>query len=75
VELYSEERKYDDAISVCARVLEIQENNLGTDSPKLVSALWQYASVLQQVGRTEDAAAMRTRAEEIRLRSIGRPPN
>jgi hypothetical protein len=66
--LYGEEHKYDDAVAN-QQALKIEEANLGPDSPNLAFFLDECAGLLQQLGKPNETAAARARADSLRGRS------
>jgi hypothetical protein len=58
--------QYGNAEALFARVLALQEGELGTTDPALATTLDNYALLMDRTGRAEAAADLRERAALIR---------
>lgn len=56
----------DEALALFRDSIEMQEDHLGPNHPKLAETLASYSSVLRRMERKEEAAAARRRATQIR---------
>jgi hypothetical protein len=56
------------AEALLGRALGIEEKALGEDSPELITTLENYAIVLRELRRHEEAAALESRADMLRSR-------
>jgi tetratricopeptide (TPR) repeat protein len=63
------QNRFDDAIPLFERALEIDEKALGPDHPDVAPVLEHYAVPLRQTGRTAQAEAAEERVRIIRARS------
>ena len=61
--------RFDDAIPLFQRALEIDEKALGPDHPDMASMMERYAVPLRYTGRIAQAEAAEERARSIRARS------
>ena len=64
-ELFSKQKKYDEAEAFYKRSLIVFEKNLGPESPAVARTLENYAVVLKKMDRKGEAAEMETRAKKI----------
>ena len=60
---------YDAAGPVYRRSLAIYEKALGPEHPELATSLENYAALLRQTGRADEAERMEARAKAIRAKS------
>jgi tetratricopeptide (TPR) repeat protein len=70
--LYAAEGRYADAEPLYQRAVRIFEQH--TANTELATALENYAALLDETGRTNEAAQMETRARTIRATDVRRPP-
>lgn len=70
-----EEGDLDRAESLYHQALEIQQRNLSPHDLHLAGALTSYAGVLEALGRKDEAAAARARAEAIRKEKEAESPS
>jgi hypothetical protein len=56
------------------RALELRETIFGPEHASLQGTLLSYARVLRKLERVPEAAALERRADEIRLKSVGKGP-
>jgi len=61
--LYRATDRYAEAEPLIKRVLAIQEKELPVHHPHLRTTLRNYALLLDELGRSDEAAQLRTRAE------------
>jgi len=52
-----------------ARALAVREKQLGVDHPDVAKTLVDYAAALRKIGRSAEADALETRADEIRAKA------
>ena len=64
---YSNQEKYAQAEPLYRRVVELREQELGPFAPELAPILDDLSLVLLRMGRDTDAAAVRDRADAIRV--------
>jgi len=64
--LHREQRQFDLAEPLYRRALVISEEALGQDHPDVATVLGNYAILLRNTGREEEAEPLETRAEAIR---------
>jgi tetratricopeptide (TPR) repeat protein len=67
--VYREQGKFEAALPLCQRSLKIAEREFGADDARVGAILNEYAQNLEALGRTHEAAAMRTRAERSESKS------
>ena len=63
------EGRYSEAEPLYARALTIREKTLDPEHPDLATSLENYAALLRQTGRADEAARMEARAKAIRAKS------
>lgn len=63
------EDRYSEAERLYARALAIREEALGSEHPELATSLENYAVLLRQTARADDADRMEARAKAIRAKS------
>ena len=61
--LYQDTRRYAEAELLYQRAIAILEKALPPDHPNLRTGRYNYASLLDQLGRTNEAAVLRARAD------------
>ncbi len=66
--LYRAQGSYAEAEPLYQRALEIDEKALGPEHPDVATSLENYASLLRETGRADEAAEMETRAQSIRAK-------
>jgi len=66
--LYREQDKYVEAEPLYRRSLAIKEQTLAPDHPSIMDTLENYATLLQQIQRTEEAAQFEKRAWAIQAK-------
>ena len=67
-EHYRAQGKYAEAEPLYQRSLTITENTLGPEDPNVAMSLEDYATLLRQTGRTDEAKRMEARARAIRAK-------
>jgi Tetratricopeptide repeat len=67
--LYRDQGRYAKAEPLARRALAIREKALGPEHPKLATALENFASLLRNLGRSEEGATLEARARAIRAKS------
>ena len=70
----SQGSKYAEAESLLKRVLAIYEKALGPEHPDMAASLENYAALLRETGRSDEAAKMEARAEAIRAKHAKENP-
>lgn len=63
--IYREEGKSGTAVPLCQRAMEISERYFGKGDPHVIAILNEYVRNLEAVGRTQEASAMRARANRM----------
>ncbi len=66
--LYQAQGNYAEAEPLYRRSLAIQEKALGPEHPNVVQSLENYAALLRETGRADEAAEMEARAKAIRAK-------
>ncbi len=67
-ELYRQQGNYAEAAPLYRRSLAIMENALGPEHPNVATSLENYAALLREIGRADEAAEMEARAKAIRAK-------
>ncbi len=67
-QLYSTLGKYAEAEPLFRLSLAIRENSLGPEHPDVAQSLENYAALLRETGRADEAAEMEARAKAIRAK-------
>ena len=67
--LYIAQGKYAEAEPLYQRSLAIWERALGPEHPNVASSLENYAALLRQAARADEAERMEARAKAIRAKS------
>jgi tetratricopeptide (TPR) repeat protein len=70
--VYREEGKFDAALPLCQRALEISEKYYGENDRHVAVILNEFALNLEELGRKQEAAAMRKRAALLQSRKASR---
>ena len=68
VTLYRAQGNYAEAAPLYRRSLAILEKALGPEHPNVAQSLENYAALLRETGRADEAAAMEARAKAIRAK-------
>ena len=63
------ESRYSEAESLYERALAIREKTLGPEHPELATSLENYAALLRETARAEEAEMLEARAKAIRAKS------
>lgn len=63
--LYKMQNKFKQAETLCTRVLQLYEQNLGVKDPKVASILKEMAEICRQTGRDKEAVLLMKRADRI----------
>ena len=71
IELYKS-GKYEEAISIAKKVLEIMEKALGKEHPNVATSLYNLASLHDLTGRYAEAEPLYKRSLEIREKALGK---
>jgi hypothetical protein len=66
--LYDNQSKYAEAESLYQRFQAIVEKALGPEHPDVAQSLENYAALLRQTARADEAERMETRAKAIRAK-------
>ena len=66
--LYLAQGKYAEAEALYQRALAILEKSLGPEHPDVAQVLENYADLLRETGRGEEASSMEARAQAIRAK-------
>ncbi len=66
--LYKAQGNYAEAEPLYRRSLAIWEKALGPEHPDVVQSLENYAALLRETGRADEAAEMEVRAKAIRAK-------
>ncbi len=66
--LYYLQGNYAEAEPLYKRALAILEKTLGSEHPRVATALKNYAALLRETGRSDEAAKMEARAKAIRAK-------
>ncbi len=74
VELYHDQGKYTVAETLYKRLLTISEKALGAEHPDVAQTLENYAGLLREMWREEDASIMEARAKAIREKNAQENP-
>ncbi len=74
VELYHDQGKYTVAELLYKRLLTISEKALGAEHPDVAQTLENYAGLLREMWREEDASIMEARAKAIREKNAQENP-
>lgn len=64
-DLYASRGNFGEAIRVCERVVEMEEQRCGQFDARLVPLIMRYAKYVEFAGRNHEAAALRLRAAEL----------
>ncbi len=67
--LYHQQGRYAKAEPLYQRSLTIREKALGPEHPRVATSLENYAALLRQTTRADEAARMEARAKVIRAKS------
>ncbi len=67
--LYYDQGKYAEAEPLLKRALAIREKALGPEHPHVAQSLENYAALLRQTARANEAERMEARAKAIRAKS------
>ncbi len=67
--LYQAQGKYAEAEPLYQRSLAIMEKALGPDHPDVATSLENYAALLRQTARADEAARVEARAKAIRAKT------
>ncbi len=67
--LYQAQGKYAEAEPLYQRALAIVEKALGPEHPHVATSLENYAALLRQTARADEAERMEARAKAIRAKS------
>ncbi len=67
--LYDNQSKYAEAEPLYKRSLAIREKALGPEHPDVAQSLENYAALLRQTARADEAERMEARAKAIRAKS------
>ncbi len=73
-DLYHAQGKYAEAEPLLKRALAIVEKALGPEHPDVAASLENYAALLRETGRSDEAAKMEARAEAIRAKHAKENP-
>lgn len=73
--LLTNQRRYQEAEPLVARLAQLTQDHLGDDDPEFASCLENLAAIYRQTGRNSEAAEMRARALQIRRSSRARSPS
>ncbi len=66
--------RYTDAEPLHKRSLAIREKTLGPEHPDVATSLENYAALLRQTGRSNEAAELETRVKAIRAKHAEENP-
>ncbi len=66
--LYDDQSKYAEAEPLYQRSLAIGEKALGTEHPYVAQSLENYAALLREIARADEAERMETHAKAIRAK-------
>ena len=66
--LYKDQAQYAKAERLLQRALAIREKALGPEHPDVVTSLENYALLLRDMGRPDEAAPLESRARAIRTK-------
>jgi tetratricopeptide (TPR) repeat protein len=66
--LYKAQGNYAEAEPLFQRSLAIREQALGPEHPDVATSLENYAALLRETGRADEAAEMEARAKAIRAK-------
>ncbi len=72
--LYHTQSKYAEAEPLYQRALTIREKALGSEHPDVAQSLENYAALLRETGRSDEAARMKARAKAIQAKHAEQNP-
>jgi tetratricopeptide (TPR) repeat protein len=74
LQFYDQQKKYQEALVIAKRILDLNESQMGTRHPQLTSSLMPYAEALEKAGKKQESALVRKRIRDLETSPNTWPP-